>query len=151
MTKGKRWALGCLTVFASFAMLFGGCLYFGFRAANASQPGADRFHQLYNVGDWKTIWTEADTHWRLAMDRAESDRCLDAMRKVLGKHIASKRTGWFVRTGECVDVSYAATFEMGEGIETFRWFSGAGVRRLGGYDIQSPMFDRAPAAAPQKK
>ncbi|MGI8923860.1 MAG: hypothetical protein ACR2HJ_07455 [Fimbriimonadales bacterium] len=131
MTKGKRWALGCLAVFASFALLIGGCFYFGFRAVEATQPGADRFHRLYNASDWNTIWREADTRWRLVIDRSGSDRYFVSVKKVLGRCLSSKRIGWFKHTSGLLAA------------ETFTWFKEAGATRLAGYNLQihSPRVD----------
>ncbi|MBA3726322.1 MAG: hypothetical protein H0W86_07685 [Armatimonadetes bacterium] len=146
MTKGKRWALGCLAVFASFGLLIGGCFYFGFRAVEATQPGADRFHGLYNASDWNTIWRESDTRWRFVMDRPGSDRYFVSVKKVLGRYLSSERMGWFKHTSGLLAVTYKTQFEMGEAAETFTWFKEAGVTRLAGYNLQihSPRVDIVP-------
>jgi hypothetical protein len=120
------------------ALFLGGCNAVG--DTKAAEDSVAAFHDAFNNGRFDSIYTAADAHYRSIGTMAQSTEFLAGVRAKMGRFQSGKTVGWNdkVNPGNHeVILTRKATFERGDGQETFAFSIANGKAVLDGYTIKS--------------
>ena len=113
----------------------------------AAETATERFHLKLDLGQFDSIYQEADPEFR----KAGSEKDVNALWRMVQRRFGSLQSDsllvWNVsvttNTGTVVRLVYYTTFSKDKATETFTWRIRDGKPALLGYNINSPALLRA--------
>ena len=130
-----------LILLALVALLFSSCS-FG-KHKEAAEKAVARFHQQFNAGQYREIYTQCGEGFRQATSEADTIALFEAIRRKLGSVVNTRQLGWKVNTtpgGTVVRMGYETTFSEGKGQEDFTFQMNSGQAVIVGYNVNSPLL-----------
>lgn len=110
----------------------------------------ERFHNLYNAGDYDAIYAAASPGLREAATRAQWSAMLTHVHERLGAVEDFTQTGFDISTSNGVtttSITLTTTYEGGEGAEFFTFYDEGDGMLLNGWELESDTL-RGPSPAP---
>ena len=129
-----------------------GCNPFAFWGDATAQRGAaetatERFHLKLDLGQFDSIYQEADPDFRKAGAQKDADALWRMVQRRFGSLQSDSLLNWNVsvttNNGTIVRLVYYTTFSKEKATETFTWRIRDGKPALLGYNINSPALLRA--------
>ena len=127
---------------ASLALLAGIALLAGCsgpRSVQTAREQVDRFHKLYDSGNYDAIWQAASPEIQNTSPKEAFAGMLEGVHRFHGKVRETKQTGWHVKTdpsGSFSEVVMQTTFEQGgTSYEDFVFRNYGPEQKLAGYHI----------------
>jgi len=147
---GYKTAMRALAVALLAAAI--GCNPFAFWGDATAQRGAaetatERFHLKLDLGQFDSIYQEADPDFRKAGAQKDADALWRMVQRRFGSLQSDSLLNWNVsvttNNGTIVRLVYYTTFSKEKATETFTWRIRDGKPALLGYNINSPALLRA--------
>lgn len=122
-------------------ILFCSCI--STRYLKTAQEALDGFHGRLKEHQFEKILSEATPEFRRSIGEGSGRLFFSRVSNVLGSPVSSKPLGVrenHMPAGVFIQASYHTHFEKGDAQEDITWRVEAGVVRLAGYQISSPLF-----------
>jgi hypothetical protein len=137
---GMKQSLSLVTA-TSLLFAVGSCSFT--RGKGIAESAVTRFHEQYNAGQFREIYSQTDEEFRKSASEGEFLSLLEAVRRKLGTVGKVEPTGWRVSatpTGTMVALGYNVEFSDGKGTEQFVFRVSGDKARLYNYNINSPLL-----------